>query len=55
MSTFARKYGIALVHTQGTFRGICKELIESSYEIGANVSTLTDYDAVGIKIAKAPE
>ena len=51
LTTFADKYGVALVHTKGHFVEYCKDLIEAVEESGGNVATLTDYDAVGIKIA----
>ncbi len=52
LTSFADKYGIALVHTKGHFVEYCKDLIEAVEESGGNVATLTDYDAVGIEIAK---
>jgi len=52
LTSFADKYGVALVHTKGHFVEYCKDLIEAAEESGANVATLTDYDAVGIKIAE---
>jgi hypothetical protein len=41
------------VHTQGRFVDYAKKLIEVATEIGAYISTLTDYDSVGIKIIEA--
>lgn len=52
VTSFADKYGVALVHTKGHFVEYCKDLIEAVEESGGNVATLTDYDAVGIKIAE---
>ena len=51
LTSFADKYGVALVHTKGHFVEYCKDLIEAVEESGGNVATLTDYDAYGIKIA----
>jgi hypothetical protein len=51
LTSFADKYGVALVHTKGHFVEYCKDLIEAVEESGGNVATLTDYDAIGINIA----
>jgi hypothetical protein len=41
------------VHTQGRFVDYAKKLIEIATEIGTYISTLTDYDSVGIQIIEA--
>jgi hypothetical protein len=51
--TFADKYGVALVHTQGRFTEDGKDLIEAAKEYGSFVGILVDYDAVGREIPKA--
>ncbi|MFZ0224422.1 MAG: Rieske 2Fe-2S domain-containing protein [Candidatus Nitrosopolaris sp.] len=51
--TFADKYGVALVHTQGRFTEDGKDLIEAAKEYGSFVGILVDYDAVGSEIPKA--
>lgn len=51
--TFADKYGVALVHTQGRFTEDGKDLIEAAKEYGSFVGILVDYDVVGSEIPKA--
>ena len=51
--TFADKYGVALVHTQGRFTEDGKDLIEAAKKYGSFVGILVDYDAVGSEIPKA--
>jgi hypothetical protein len=51
--TFADRYGVALVHTQGRFTEDGKDLIEAAKEYGSFVGILVDYDAVGREIPKA--
>jgi hypothetical protein len=51
--TYADKYGVALVHTQGRFTEDGKDLIEAGKEYGSFIGILVDYDAVGSEIPKA--
>ena len=52
LAPYARKYGIALAHTGGRFTKAIKKLIERAKKAGSVVRILTDYDAVGMDIAR---
>jgi hypothetical protein len=48
---YADTYGIALVDTQGAFTDYGRDLVEEAESSGANVAVVTDFDAMGIKMA----
>lgn len=55
-ASFADKYGMALVNTQGHLTEYGKDLVKASKEAGAHAVIITDGDASGITIAaEAPE
>jgi hypothetical protein len=51
LTDYADKYGIALVDTQGAFTDYGKDLVQAADASGANVAVVTDFDAMGIKMA----
>lgn len=53
LEPYAKKYKIALVHTQGRFTGAAKALIEAAKDANSIVSILVDYDAVGNDIVNS--
>jgi hypothetical protein len=49
----ARKYGVALVHTQGRLTEYGKDLIEAVKSVNGIVAILVDFDLVGQRIARS--
>jgi hypothetical protein len=49
----ARKYGVALVHTQGRLTEYGKDLIEAVKDVNGIVVILVDYDLVGHRIVRS--
>jgi hypothetical protein len=53
LAPYAKKYGIALMHTGGRLTNAGKKLIERAKDGDSVVRILTDYDAVGMAIAES--
>lgn len=51
LSSWANKYGIAMVNTRGHLTEYGKDLMKAAKQSGAHVVIMTDYDATGVKIA----
>src|SRR3954447_11050871 len=51
LSTYADKYGVALVKTTGYLTEYAKRLVRAAARSGGHVVIITDYDMVGLHIA----